>query len=246
VNAKNLEVNVLDIGQGDSLFVTFPGGHTMLVDAGGELGSFHSGGMRSGLDIGEDVVSPYLWSRGLKRIEVVALTHAHQDHLGGLPAVLENFSAQELWVGRDVDTAAYRNVLEIARRRGVRIVHLKKGDTFVRGDVFGNILWPEETSIARTAENDDSLVMRLTEGSQSMLLTGDIERPSERKILAEDQPLSAGFLKVPHHGGKTSTTEPFLSAVHPEFAAISDGRDNTFGHPSPEVVKRLQAAGVRL
>src|SRR5258707_5757200 len=82
LNAKNLEVTVLDVGQGDSLFVAFPGGRTLLVDAGGALGSFHSGGMRSGLDIGEAVVSPYLWSRGLKQIEVVALTHAHQDHIG--------------------------------------------------------------------------------------------------------------------------------------------------------------------
>jgi competence protein ComEC len=92
LDGKNLEVTVLDVGQGDSLFVTFPGGRTMLVDAGGALGSFHAGGMRSGLDVGEDVVSPYLWSRGLKQIEVVALTHAHQDHLGGAPGNSGKFS----------------------------------------------------------------------------------------------------------------------------------------------------------
>ena len=81
---QRLELTVLDVGQGDSLFLSFPRGRTMLVDAGGELGNFHSGGMRSGIDVGEDVVSPYLWSRGLKQIDVVALTHAHEDHLGGL------------------------------------------------------------------------------------------------------------------------------------------------------------------
>ena len=81
---QRLELTVLDVGQGDSLFLSFPRGRTMLVDGGGELGNFHSGGMRSGIDVGEDVVSPYLWSRGLKRIDVVALTHAHEDHLGGL------------------------------------------------------------------------------------------------------------------------------------------------------------------
>src|SRR6202790_3672404 len=244
VNTKNLEVTVLDVGQGDSLFVTFPGGHTMLVDAGGALGSFHAGGMRSGLDVGEDVVSPYLWSRGLKQIEVVALTHAHQDHLGGLPAVLENFRVQELWVGRDIGSAAYQQVLAIAHQRGVRVVHMKQGDSFARGNVSGSILWPEDLAENHTAKNDDSLVMRLTDGTQSILLPGDIERSSERKILAENEIVSANFLKVAHHGSKTSTIEQFLSNSHPAFAAISAGRDNSFGHPSPEVVERLKAAGV--
>jgi len=241
-----LEVTVLDVGQGDSLFVTFPGGRTMLVDAGGALGSFHSGGMRSGLDVGEEVVSPYLWSRGLKQIEVVALTHAHQDHIGGLPAVLENFRVQELWVGRDIEIPIYRQVLAIARQRGVHVMHVKEGDSFVRGIVSGNILWPEEITEHQTALNDDSLVMRLTDGSQSMLLSGDIERPSERKILAENENVGANFLKVAHHGSKTSTIETFLSSSHPAFAAISAGRDNSFGHPSPEVVERLKAAGIRV
>jgi competence protein ComEC len=244
LNAKNLEVTVLDVGQGDSLFATFPGGRTMLIDAGGALGSFHSGGMRSGLDVGEDVVSPYLWSRGLKQIEVVALTHAHQDHIGGLPAVLDNFRVRELWVGRDIDISIYRQVLAIARQRGVRIRHMKEGDTFSRENISGNILWPEETVEHDTAKNDDSLVMRLTDGSQSMLLSGDIERPSERTILAENETVEANFLKVAHHGSKTSTIEPFLARSHPGFAAISVGRDNSFGHPSPEVVERLKAAGV--
>jgi competence protein ComEC len=239
-------VTVLDVGQGDSLFVTFPGGHTMLVDAGGTLGSFHAGGMRSGLDIGEDVVSPYMWSRGLKQIEVVALTHAHQDHLGGLPAILENFRVRELWVGRDIESAAYQQVVNLARQRGVRVLHRKQGDSFTRGIVSGSVLWPEDLTENQTAKNDDSLVMRLTDGSQSILLPGDIERPSERKILAEDQAVGANFLKVAHHGSKTSTIEPFLSSSHPAFAAISVGRDNGFGHPSPEVVERLQAAGVRV
>jgi competence protein ComEC len=218
----------------------------MLVDEGGKLGHFHSGGMRSGIDVGEDVVSPFLWSRGLKRIDVVALTHAHQDHFGGLPAIFENFRVSEFWVGRDIQSAAYRQVLAVARAHGVVIRHLKEGDAFSEDGVAGNILWPDDILEGRSAKNDDSLVKRLTDGAESFLLAGDIERPSERKILADEQPQKVNFLKVAHRGSKTSSTEPFLSAAHPAFAAISVGRDNIFGHPSPEVTDRLEAAGVRV
>ncbi|MGH9681378.1 MAG: DNA internalization-related competence protein ComEC/Rec2, partial [Candidatus Acidiferrales bacterium] len=245
LSGKNLELTVLDVGQGDSLFVSYPGGQTMLVDGGGELGNFHEAGMHSGIDVGEDVVSPYLWSRGLKQIDVVALTHAHLDHLGGLPSVLKNFKVGSLWVGRDVDSADYRGLLAVARKRGVPIRHLKQGDSFRWEDVSGNVLWPEDDDETQSAKNDDSLVMRLADGSQSMLLAGDIEKPSERQLVSEGEPLRDNFLKVPHHGSKTSTTDPFLSAVHPSFAAISVGRNNSFGHPSPEVLDRLKAAGVR-
>lgn len=246
LNHGKLEFTALDVGQGDSLFLAFPNGHTMLVDAGGEPGTFHSGDMRSGIDVGEDVVSPYLWSRGLKQIDVVALTHAHEDHLGGLPAILENFKVGELWVGRDIHSAAYRRVLEVARARGVLIRHLKQGDSFSTDGVTGNVLWPEDDSEGQTARNDDSLVMRLCDGTQSLLLPGDIERPSERKILSEDETVGVNFLKVAHHGSRTSTTDSFLEATHPAFGAISVGRDNSFGHPSPEVIERLESAGVRV
>lgn len=241
-----LEFATLDVGQGDSLFLSFPLGRTMLVDAGGSLTNFQQGGMRAGIDVGEDVVSPYLWSRGLKRIDVVALTHAHEDHLGGLPAVLDNFRVGELWVGRDVDSAAYRRVLAIARSRGVVVRHMKQGDSFTEDGVAGDVLWPDDLSEGRSAKNDDSLVMRLTDGKESFLLAGDIERPSERKILSEEQPVGVNFLKVAHHGSKTSTTDAFVEAAHPAFGAISVGRDNSFGHPSPEVVERLEDAGVRV
>ena len=243
---QRLELTVLDVGQGDSLFLSFPHGHTMLVDGGGELGNFHSGSMRSGIDIGEEVVSPYLWSRGIKKIDVVALTHAHEDHLGGLPAIFENFRVGEFWVGRDIQSAAYRQVLAAARAHGVVIRHLKQGDSFSEDGVSGEVLWPDDLSESQAAKNDDSLVLRLTDGAETLLLAGDIERPSERKILAEEQPVKVDFLKVAHHGSKTSTTDPFLSAAHPAFAAISVGRDNLFGHPSPEVNERLEAAGVRV
>jgi competence protein ComEC len=246
LSQKNLELTVLDVGQGDSLFVSYPDGATMLVDGGGDPGDFHKEGMHSGMDVGEDVVSPYLWSRGLQRLDVVALTHAHLDHLGGLPAVLENFKVRELWVGRDIEIGAYMHLLALARERGIVVRHMERGDTFAREDVSGSVLSPEDLNRSPVVKNDDSLVLRLADGAESMLLAGDMERPSERRLLEEKQTVGVNFLKVAHHGSRTSTTDEFLTAVHPAYAAISVGWNNSFGHPSPEVLERLEAAGVQV
>jgi competence protein ComEC len=240
-----LEVTVLDVGQGDSIFVAFPDGRTMLVDAGGLPGTNYIRGMRPGLDIGEDVVSPFLWSHGLKRIDTVVLTHAHEDHLGGMPAVLRNFRVGELWVGRDEDTPGYRRVLAEARARKVSVTHRLRGEEFDWDGVRVNVLWPDSSDPAR-ALNDDSLVLRLQDGKDSFLLTGDIERAVERSILTNGDELATNFLKVPHHGGKTSSTPAFLDATHPSIAAISAGEANPFGHPSPGTIERILAGGTRL
>lgn len=240
------EVTVLDVGQGDSIFVSFPGGQTMLVDGGGLSGSEWAKGMRSAPDVGEEVVSPYLWSRGIKHLDVIALTHAHEDHLGGLPSVIDNFRVGELWVGRDEDTTEFRSLVEEARRRGVRVVHKSEGDDLAWGAVLGKVLWPPVEDPVKEASNDDSLVMRIGDGVTSFLLTGDIEQPEERQILAEGVPLASDFLKVPHHGSKTSSTEPFLAAVQPHIAAVSVGLNNAYGHPSESVVQRYKDDGVRL
>ena len=122
-----LEVSVLDVGQGDSIFAAFPDGHTMLIDGGGLAGSEWVGGYRSGTDVGEEVVSPYLWSRGLKRLDVVALTHADHDHMDGLSAVLANFKVGELWIGRDDERPAFQRILAEARSRGIPIVQKTQG-----------------------------------------------------------------------------------------------------------------------
>jgi competence protein ComEC len=240
-----LEITVLDVGQGDSIFVAFPDGRTMLVDAGGLPGANYIHGMRPGLDIGEDVVSPFLWSRGLKRIDTLVMTHPHEDHLGGMPAVLRNFRIGELWVGRDEDTPGYRKVLAEAKTRKTPVVHRVRGDHFEWAGTRVSVLWPDSSDPAR-ALNDDSLVLRLEDGANSFLLTGDIERAVERRILGNGDEIGANFLKIPHHGAKTSSTPAFLDAVHPAIAAISVGEANPYGHPSPDTVERIRAEGTRL
>ena len=240
------EVTVLDVGQGDSIFVSFPDGETMLVDGGGLAGSEWIKGTRSAPDVGEEVVSPYLWSRGIKRLDIVALTHAHEDHLGGLASVLDNFRVGQLWIGRDENTPEFRNLLAEARKLGVTVIHKAEGDDLAWGVVRGKVLWPPIEEPADEASNDDSLAIRVEDGATSFLLTGDIQAAEERKILAEGVPLASDFLKVPHHGSKTSSTEPFLEAVQPRFAAVSVGAGNAYGHPSESVVERYAEDGVRL
>jgi competence protein ComEC len=151
----------------------------------------------------------------MKRIDTVALTHAHHDHIDGLRSVLQNFTVRELWIGRDEQTPALAGLLEEAHTRGVSIVHEKRGDHFNWGGVEGEILWPTDSTSAPAASNDDSIVVCLTDGRMQLLLTGDIEKRSESTLVGEHAPLTADFFKIPHHGGKTSSTDAFLAAVAP-------------------------------
>ncbi len=189
----DFEVTVLDVGQGDSIFVAFPDGRTMLVDGGGLTGSEWFNGSRSGPDIGEEVVSPYLWSRGIKRLDVVALTHAHHDHLDGLHSVIANFKVGELWVGRDEETSAFLNLLAEARARRISIVEETQGREFDWDGVKGKVLWPADISAVSKASNDDSLVMRIQDGAESFLLPGDIEKHVENELVDEQAPAGSRF-----------------------------------------------------
>jgi competence protein ComEC len=240
-----LGVTVLDVGQGDSIFAEFPGGRTMLVDGGGLAGSEWVGGYRSGTDIGEEVVSPYLWSRGLKRIDVVALTHADHDHVDGLYSVLQNFKVGELWVGWDDPRPAFARLLQEARSRGIRIVHINEGQQFHFGAAQADVLWPPSGGMGDTP-NNNCVVLRLSDGRNQFLLTGDIEKPAEEQLATDGEPLASEFLKVPHHGSKSSSSEVFLRAVKPRVAVISVGVSNPFGHPVASVVERYQRDGIRL
>jgi competence protein ComEC len=247
-----LEVTVLDVGQGDSLFVVSPEGKTLLIDGGGAFGGFGGRDLQKGnaIDPGEEAVSPYLWSRGYRRLDVVALTHAHQDHLGGLTAILENFRVGQLWIGREVASPALAQLEHLAAEKNIRVEHEARGQGFAWDGVEGDIFWPEISSAvaAPTAKNNDSLVLRLHYGDRTILLPGDAEKEAEREMLAENDGsmLRADVLKVGHHGSKNSTTEDFLAAVRPQVAIISAGEDNPYGHPSPELLQRLETSGVRV
>ncbi len=247
-----LEVTVLDVGQGDSLFVVSPQGKTLLIDGGGAFGGFSGQELQKGnaIDPGEEAVSPYLWSRGYQRLDIVALTHAHQDHLGGLTAILENFRVGKLWIGREVVSTALARLEHLAARKNISVEHETRGKSFAWDGVEGEIFWPEISSAqaAPAAKNNDSLVLRLRYGNRTVLLPGDAEKEAEHEMLAENSgtELRADVLKVGHHGSKNSTTEDFLAAVRPQVAIISAGEGNPYGHPNQELLQRLDNAGVRV
>ncbi|HEY2469351.1 MAG TPA: ComEC/Rec2 family competence protein [Terracidiphilus sp.] len=238
-----LLVEAIDVGQGDSLLLISPEGKTMLVDGGG-----FGGGPRQApqdFDIGEEVVSPVLWSRGIRHLDVVALSHAHSDHMGGLPAVLRNFKPDELWVGNNPPVPAYNALLEEARGLGMRVRSLRAGDAAALGSAKVNVLAPlANYKPGAVPENNDSLVLRVSEGETAVLLEGDAEEPIENAMLSE-QGLGSTLLKVGHHGSTTSTKPAFLARVAPQFAVISCGLRNHYGHPRPEVLGALQASHVR-
>jgi competence protein ComEC len=248
--ASTLEISAIDVGQGDAIFVVSPDGRTMLVDAGGPTGGATQAGNGAGggvgnFDIGEDVVSPYLWSRHVRRLDIVALTHAHSDHMGGMPAVLRNFRPRELWVGHNPPIPAYQQLLREAASLGIPVRSFSAGDTMPFGVANVHVLAPARRYQPRdSATNDDSLVLHLSYGGHSALLEGDAEAPSEAAMLSlSASDLSSDLLKVGHHGSKTSTMPAFLARVAPHLAAISVGPYNSYHHPRWETLEKLQDEG---
>lgn len=238
VRRGELELTAIDVGQGDSLLLAFPDGKLMLVDGGGNLTFGRRAPPR--LEIGEDVVSPYLWQRSIRRIDVIVLTHAHDDHARGLPALIGNFHPAELWTGATPPSEAWSAIEEKARAHRVRIVAMQSGRNFRFGGADIQVFSPPcDYHPAKIPGNNDSLAMRIRYGRRAFLLTGDMEKRMEWRALADGLPLRADVLKVGHHGSNTSSQEPFLDAVAPIFAVISDGFANSFGHPHPQVLERL-------
>jgi len=238
-----LLVEAIDVGQGDSLLLITPDGKTLLVDAGG-----FGGGPRQAtqdFDIGEEVVSPALWARGIRHLDVVALSHAHSDHMGGLPAVLRNFRPGALWVGNNPPVAPYLALLGEAHRLHVNMRSLRAGDVMTLGVAQIHVLAPLGDYVPGPAPaNNDSLVLHVAYGKTSVLLEGDAEAPIEQAMLSEPG-LTSSLLKVGHHGSVTSTQPAFFARVAPQWAVISCGLHNRYGHPREEVLAELQNANVR-
>ncbi|HEU5298023.1 MAG TPA: DNA internalization-related competence protein ComEC/Rec2 [bacterium] len=238
-----LAVAVLDVGQGDAILLRSPSGQTVLIDGGGEV----EGGRATGYDVGARRVVPALRHLGVRRLDLVILSHPHEDHAGGLVAVLQNFR-----VGLVLDSGlahagpSYARLRELAAARGVPVRPARRGMRIDLGDgVTAAVLLPEEPLITGSGSdpNLNSVVVRITYHRVGALFTGDMEALNESQLLALGDDLRSTILKVAHHGGSTGTTEAFVDAVRPAVAVISVGAVNPFGHPHPRTLDVLEEWG---
>lgn len=235
-DGRSLTITFLDVGQGSSALVETPDGLRLLVDAGGFAGST--------FDVGERVVSRALLTMGIRRLDAVAVSHADFDHSGGIPSILEAFPGAELWLTSGARRSErMASIAELALGRGRTLRLLLPGRRFRFGGALVEALHPPR-GWDRPGSNDDSLVLRIEHGEDALVLPGDIGQAAESALAARTKP--AGLLLVAHHGSRTSSTGPFLSSLRPAWAVISCGRRNRYGHPAPEVTRRIEAAGARI
>lgn len=220
-----LIVHFLDIGQGDSVFIELPNGKTMLVDAGE---NYHGQG-----------IIDYVQTAGYKQLDYVVATHPHEDHIGSMPYIVRNFEVGSIYMP-DVtaNTATFESLLKAIKDKNLRIKNGRTGVHVIRdGELTADIIAPDKPDESNL--NNSSIVMLLTFGNVSFLLTGDAETKELNAIRAD---MHATVLKAGHHGSKTSTTQTLLKKISPDVTAISCGKNNDYGHPHAEVLKMLKSA----
>ena len=230
INPDNLVVHYLDVGQGDSEILQC-GGQTMLIDAG--------------TNDSTNVLIQDIKELGITRFDIIVATHPHEDHIGGMDAIIKQFDIGTVYMP-DVttNTATFTAMLKEIKNKNLTPVHPTAGMVFNLGNAQCTVLAPNSSKYPDT--NNYSIVIRVVFGSNSFLFTGDAEKLSEDEMLAHGYNLQADVLKVGHHGSDTATSSAFLSAVNPRWAVIEVGAGNDYGHPHAVTLQKLTAAGVTI
>ena len=244
-----LEVITLDVGQGDAAIVRFPDNRTMLIDGGIQRSYYDEQKQRRvEYDVGKRIIEPYLDLHGIRKIDMVVLTHPDLDHGGGLGYILENYKVGRVLGISDMplDSGTHRRLHAIVKARNIPYAFPYAGEIEFTPTATLNLLHPIDaasTNLLDSDKNDDSLVMKITYGEMDILFTGDIGKSAESRLITSGQDLRSEILKVPHHGSRTSSSTPFLDAVQPRYAIFSLGQGNRYQFPHTEVVARYRARG---
>ena len=234
---KDLYINFIDVGQGDSTLITTQFNKKILIDGGGsEFGST--------FDVGEKTLLPYLLKKEIHKLDYVIISHFDSDHVGGILTILEELNVKQVLIPKQVEYSEnYNKFLDIIKKRNIKIKIVEEGNTInIDKNTYLDILWPEEKQIKDNVLNNNSLIVRLCYKNFKMLFTGDIEEIAEQRLLQKyenTEKLTADILKVAHHGSKSSSIAEFLEKVNPRIALIGVGKNNKFGHPNAGVLDRL-------
>ena len=242
-NAPVLSLTFLDVGEGDSTVIRFPDSRVWIVDAGGIGQSPSEEEGVQGFDVGEAVVSRFLWHYWICRIDRLVLSHSDLDHAGGTAALMRNFRIGRLDHAQTGSDRIITAILKTARERQIPIGHFRTGNKESAGSVEVHVLHPPGSAILGST-NEASVVLKFSYKRFSALLTGDLEKSGEALVLSSPGSIHCRLLKVAHHGSRSGTSNMFLDRTQPRWAVISAGRNNPFGHPSKETLARLRSHSV--
>jgi competence protein ComEC len=233
----NLEVFYLDVGQGDSEVVVFPGGDALLIDGGGTY--------YSDFQVGQKIVLPFILQKKIK-IKWAAVSHFHPDHARGITEIIPIIKPEELWISSDAREDFFYNQLIRATPGSVKIKRLHAPFNKKIGNCTVEFLYPERLITENRSRNNHSQVFKISDSHNAFLFTGDIEKEVESHLVEVGcSKLPSTVIKVPHHGSRTSSTHEFLTCVHPEWAIFSYGQNNRFNFPHEEVNRNYKSQGTK-